>query len=103
VIELASINVFERYQIEFVEKVGEIIASTISGIQINTNTARLLEESKEKSEILEFREKENSLILEKLNQEVEVVRAENDVLKAELIALTESGTTNESFDTDQIV
>lgn len=102
VIELASINVFEQYQIEFVEKVGEIIASTISGIQINTNTARLLEESKEKSEILEFREKENSLILEKLNQEVEVVRAENDVLKAELIAIKESGQKNDSIDTDQI-
>jgi len=102
VIELASINVFEQYQIEFVEKVGEIIASTISGIQINTNTARLLEESKEKSEILEFREKENSLILEKLNQEVEVVRAENNVLKAELIAIKESGSKTDSFDTDQI-
>jgi methyl-accepting chemotaxis protein len=90
VIELASINVFEHYQIEFVEKVGEIIASTIASIQINTNTAHLLEESKEKSEILEFKEKENRLILEKLNQEVEEVRSENLMLKNALALLKES-------------
>lgn len=77
VIELASFKVFEHYQIEFVEKISEILASTIANIQIKTNTARLLDESKEKSEILEFQEKENILILEKLNKEMEEVKNEN--------------------------
>lgn len=71
VVELASFEIFERYKIEFVEKVGEILASTIATIQINQQTIHILEESKEKSEILEFQEKESIKNIEQLNQELE--------------------------------
>ena len=46
-IEIASFNKFEDYQIEFVEKIGENIASTINNVQINTKTRKLLEQSRE--------------------------------------------------------
>lgn len=59
VVELASFNEFEDYQIEFVEKTGEILAATISNIKINIQTSKLLEDSKEKSDKLAKQEEES--------------------------------------------
>ena len=55
-IEIASFNKFEDYQIEFLEKLGENIASTINNVQINTRTRQLLEQSKLQSEKLGLQE-----------------------------------------------
>lgn len=71
IIELASLNIFEAYQIEFIEKVSEIFASTISTIQTNMQTAGLLEELQEKTEVFEMKEKENLELIEKLKKEIE--------------------------------
>ncbi len=51
IIELASINIFEPYQIEFIERVGEIIASTISNIRLNKQKSHFIDEIKETSDI----------------------------------------------------
>ncbi len=56
VLELASIEVFPKYKIEFVEKVAEILASTIATIQINIQRSRFIDETKDKTET-ESREK----------------------------------------------
>jgi len=66
IIEIASFKRFEKFQIEFVEKVGESIASTISNVKINTRTAKLLKESKEQSEQLIQHEEEMRQNLEEL-------------------------------------
>jgi PAS domain S-box-containing protein len=57
-LELASFKIFEKYEIDFIEKLGESIATTISNIKINRETTRLLSESREQAEILKQQEEE---------------------------------------------
>jgi len=66
VIELASFHPYEKYQIEFIEKLAESIASTISTVRVNLQTIQLLEESKLKSEELAAQEEEMRQNMEEL-------------------------------------
>ncbi len=58
VMEFASFSEFPPYQIDFLEKVGENIASTISSVKINLQTSKLLRESQKQSERLSQQEEE---------------------------------------------
>ncbi len=71
VIELASFKIFKRFEIEFVEKVGEIFASTLSNIHIQEQTAKLLADSNEKSEILARQEKQTQEKIQELQNALE--------------------------------
>ena len=66
VIEMASFEAFEPHHIEFVEKLGENIASTISTVRINERTARLLSESQLHREELAAQEEEMRQNMEEL-------------------------------------
>jgi FOG: GAF domain len=66
VLELASFEVFERHVIDFVEKIGVTIASTISATRINIKTQQLLEASKYQAEELSAQEEEMRQNMEEL-------------------------------------
>lgn len=66
VIELASFHIFKPYEIAFLEKLAENIASTLASVKINQHTKRLLEESQEMTEHMRAQEEEMRQNVEEL-------------------------------------
>ncbi|MCC5921237.1 MAG: PAS domain S-box protein [Cyclobacteriaceae bacterium] len=81
VLEIASFEVIKQYQLDFLKKLSESLASYISSIKINSLTKRLLEESQENAEILRNQEEEMRQNLEELTAQQEEV--ERNKLEAE--------------------
>lgn len=74
IIELASFKPFEEHHIEFIEKVGENIASAIQGLKVSLETRKLLEESQMRAEQLQAQEEEmrqNAEEIEATQEEME--------------------------------
>lgn len=84
VVEIASFNAIEKHVIEFIEKIGESIAATISNVKINLRTIKLLDESRIKSEELASQEEE-------MRQNMEELQA------------TQEESARKSFETDSLV
>ena len=74
VIELVSFNKFEQYQVEFLEKAGETVASDISTTKINQRTEVLLQQSQQQADELAQQEEE-------MRQNMEEIQATQESLK----------------------
>jgi len=81
VVELASFAEIPYYQIDFVERVGEVIASAIRNLKINLHTAYLLAESQKKSQQLASQEEEMRQNLEEMMRHQEDENEERQKMK----------------------
>ncbi len=80
VVEIASFNTIKPYQIEFVEKLGESIASTIAGVRANDRTKILLQETQSQAEEMRSQEEEMRQNMEELaSTQEEMQRILNEV------------------------
>jgi PAS domain S-box-containing protein len=66
ILEIASFIILQPFEIDFVEKLSQSIASTFATVKININTARLLEQSKKQAEEMAQQEEEMRQNLEEL-------------------------------------
>jgi len=66
VLEIASFKPMEEHQIQLVENLGEVLASSLSTLKTNEQTRKLLEQSQEQAELLHSQEEEMRQNMEEL-------------------------------------
>ena len=82
ILEIASFRILEPFEIEFIEKISESIASTFRNAKINQNTRVLLEDSKVQTEQLRAQEEEMRQNMEEMQAtQEELVRKEREINK----------------------
>jgi PAS domain-containing protein len=80
VLELASLRPFEAHELEFLNKVTESLAASVSAVRISEETRRLLEESQGVSEELRSQEEEMRQNMEEMQAtQEEMARAQREL------------------------
>ncbi len=81
VVELASFSHYTTHEIEFVERVGEMIASAISAARITDQTKKMLEESQQQSEEMRAQEEEMRQNMEEMQATQEAMERQTNEMK----------------------
>jgi PAS domain S-box-containing protein len=84
VIELATFNRYQDFEIALVEKLAESIASTISNVRVNDTTRILLERTQQQAEEMKSQEEEIRQNMEELEATQEEMRRKQTILEQEL-------------------
>ena len=89
IIEIASLKELEKHQIEFIESIGESIASSLSTGKVNQTTKKLLEETQERAEQMKAQEEELRQNMEELAATQEQMERRNKEMEDVQKELTE--------------
>lgn len=87
VVEIASFSVFQDHEMEFVQKIAESIASSISSVKINAKTQKLLEESQEMTEQMRAQEEEMRQNMEELQATQEEMQRSQGESESTMLAI----------------
>ena len=84
IIEIASFNIYRPFEIEFIERISESIAATISSVKANIQTTMLLEQSQQQAEEMTSQEEEMRQNMEELRATQEQSARREEDLKKEV-------------------
>ena len=88
-IEIATFNPLVDHEMEFVRKVAESVASTVSGVKVNEKTKLLLQQSQEQTEELRAQEEETRQNMEEMSATTEHLEEKERELKKMLVRMEE--------------
>ncbi|MTI38024.1 PAS domain-containing protein, partial [Fulvivirga lutimaris] len=98
VIELASFKQLEQYEIDFLKRACENIATTITSAKINVRTKLLYEESQQQTEEMRAQEEEMRQNMEELSATQEEMERTSLKFKSKYEAINGSGVGSIEFD-----